>query len=123
MSQLHQYFATRPKISIVMPNGNRISFIAGSYITDDENEIKFLDDQIKDKHPMIFVKKGEETVTKEQLDPLAAVKEKVIADYLAKQKEQQDPSRDFGNTEDTGVYSSVATTKTIAPITIGSKSK
>lgn len=123
MSQYHQYFSTRPRISMVLPSGDRISFVAGQYITDKEKEIEYLDEQVKAGHPMIYVKKGNEVVTAEQLDPLAAVKAKAIADYMAQQERQQDPSRDMGNTVNSGAGTDVATSKTIAPITVGSKSK
>lgn len=124
--QYHQYFATRPRISIIMPSGERIHFQAGQYVTDNEKEIKFLDEQVAARHPMIYVKKGAETVTAEQLDPLQAVKEKAIAEYLAKQQAQQDPSRDMGNTANNGAgvdASGMSTTKSISSITVGSKSK
>lgn len=123
MSQYHQYFSTRPRISIVLPSGDRISFVAGQYITDKEKEIEYLDEQVKSGHPMIYVKKGSETVTEAQLDPLAAVKAKAVADYMAQQEKQQDPSRDMGNTANSGAGTDVATSRTIAPITVGSKSK
>ena len=118
----HQYFSTRPIISIIMPSGNRIRFMAGQYVTDNAEEIEFLDAQIKARHPMIYTKSGQETVTKEQLDPLAAVKAKAIAEFLEQQKKQQDPSRDMGNTAASGAGTDVASTKTIAPIIAGSKS-
>jgi len=120
--QYHQFFSSRPKISITMPNGNRIYFVAGTYVTDNEAEIEFLNDQIRQGHQMIGVKKGQETVTQDQLDPLAAIKEKAIAEYLAKQAEQQNPNRDMGRTDASGAGVDVATTRTLAPIIAGSKS-
>lgn len=78
-----QYFCTRPKLGIIMPNGKRIAFVAGYYVTSDEEEIKFLDGEVKLKHPMIYVKAGQEVVTKEQLDPLNAIKEKIIKEHEA----------------------------------------
>lgn len=121
--QFHQYFSSRPKISIITNGGNRISFVGGQYVTDVADEIEFLDAQVKAGHPMIFVQKGKETVTKEQLDPLAAIKAKAIAEYLEQQDKQQNPSRDMGNTASTGAGVDVATTKSIASITVGSKTK
>ena len=122
-TRYNQYFSTRPKIAITMPLGERIYFVGGQYVTDKAKEIEFLDEQIASGHPMIFVQKGNETVTQEQLDPLAAVKAKAVAEYLAQQAKQQDPSRDMGNTTNAGAGVDVATSRTIAPITVGSKSK
>lgn len=121
--KFNQYFATRPKISIVMPSGKRIYFQGGQYITNAQDEIEFLDAEVKLGHSMIYVKKGAEVVTQEQLDPLLAIKEKAIAEYLAKQKAQQDPTRDMGNTEKSGAGLDVATSKSISSITVGSKAE
>lgn len=81
----NQYFSTRPKLSIVMPSSKRIFFSGGVYVTDKEDEIAFLDAEVKLGHPMIYTKKGEEKVTSEQLDPLAAIKRKAVEEHLAKQ--------------------------------------
>ena len=120
--QFHQYFSSRPTIGIVMQNGNRILFTGGQYVTDKEDEIAFLDTEIKAGHPMIFVKKEQLTVSQEQLDPLAAIKKKAIEEYLAKQNEQQDPNRDMGNTT-SNISDSISTTRSIQAISAGSKSK
>jgi hypothetical protein len=121
--QYHQYFSTRPVINITMPSSKKIRFVAGVYVTDNADEVKFLDEQIAFGHSMIYVKEGQEVVGEEALDPLAAVKKKAIEEYLATQQKQQDPARDMGNTQASGVSADVATTKTIAAISVGSKSK
>jgi hypothetical protein len=119
----HQYFSTRPIINITMPSTKRIRFVAGMYVTDNQAEIEFLDNEIKQGHAMIFVKEGQEVVDESALDPLAAVKAKAIAEYLATQAAQQDPTRNMGNTAQSGAGMDVATSKTIGAITVGSKSK
>jgi hypothetical protein len=117
----NQYFSTRPKLSITMPQGGRIYFVAGHYATDNEDEITFLDEQIRAKHPMIYVKATEKTVTSEQLDPMAAIRKKIIEEHEAKKAEQADPNRNMGSSIQ-DVSASITTTKTIAPIIAGSKS-
>lgn len=119
----HQYFSTRPRISIVMENANRIYFQGGQYITARKDEIEFLDKEVELGNSMIYKVAGKETVTEEQLDPLAAIKAKAIAEYLEQQQKQQDPSRDMGNTANTGAGVDVATSKSIGAITVGSGSK
>jgi hypothetical protein len=84
--KFHQYFSTRAKISISMADGRKLSFVGGTYVTDKEDEIEFLDAQIKAGVSMLYVKIGAEVVTKEQLDPLAAIKKKAIEEHEAKQK-------------------------------------
>lgn len=119
--QYNQYFSTRPSISITMPSAKRIRFVAGSYITDKQDEIDFLDKEIAIGHQMIFTKQGQEVVNEEALDPLAAVKKKAVEEYLAKQAAQADPSRDMGNST-ADLSTSIMTSKGIGAITVGSKS-
>lgn len=82
-STFNQYFSSRPKISIIMPSSKRISFSGGIYVTDKKDEIEFLDKEISLGHPMIYIKKGEETITSEQLDPLHAIKQKAKEEAIA----------------------------------------
>ena len=124
MSQKYnQYFSTRPRLSIAMKSGTIIRFVGGQYVTDVPDEISFLDEQIAAGHSMLYVKKGSETVTQEQLDPMAAIKKKAVEEYLAQQQKQQDASRDMGKTENTGAGIDVTTSKSISAIVVGSKSK
>lgn len=84
MSQtLHQYFSTRPRISIITKTGKRIHFSGGVYITDKQDEIDFLNAEIAVGHQMIYVKEDQKTITKEQLDPLHAIKQKAKEEALA----------------------------------------
>ena len=121
--QYNQYFSTRPRLSIVMKSGTIIRFVGGQYVTDVPDEIDFLNEQVAAGHSMIYVKKGNETVTQEQLDPMAAIKKKAVEEYLAQQQKQQDASRDMGKTENTGAGVDVTTSKSISAIVVGSKSK
>lgn len=96
--------------------------MGGSYITDKQDEIDFLDAEIRSGHQMIYVKEDQKVLTQEQLDPLAAIKKKAVEEYLAKQAEQADPGRDMGTTN-SDISASIQSTKSIAAITVGSKSK
>lgn len=68
---------------IAMPNGKLITVTANQYITDDEAEIEFLDKEIKGGFPYMS-KTGQ--ITSEELDPMAVLRKKIIAEYLAEQK-------------------------------------
>ena len=118
----HQYFSTRPILNIITTLGKKIRFVAGVYITDNEHEIEFLDKEIKQGHPMIYVKKGDEVVGAEALDPMAAIKAKIIAEHEAAKAAQADPKRDMGNTS-TPKGAGLQTTAGIANITVGSTVK
>jgi hypothetical protein len=119
VKKYNQYFSSRPRISITMTDGRRIAFVGGQYVTDNADEIAFLDEQIRAKHQMIFVKPDHLQVTQEQLDPLASVKKKAVEEYLKQQAEQQDPTRNFGKTTQDMV---MQTSQSIATISAGSKS-
>lgn len=118
----HQYFSTRPMVTITMPNGNRIRFVGGVYMTANQSEIDFLQEQIRIGHPIIYIKEGATVVDADALDPLAAVKKKAIEEYLQQQKLASDPNRNMGNTapasaSDTGMVTSSG----IKNITVGPK--
>jgi len=119
--QYHQYFSTRPTINITMPSSKKIRFVGGVYMTDKEDEIAFLDNEVKLGHTMIFVKQGQETVNADALDPLAAIKKKAVEEYLEQQQRAADPNRDMGNTAAVD-NTQIQTSKSIASITVGSKS-
>jgi hypothetical protein len=121
MQKYNQYFSSRPKIGITMPTGKRIDFVGGMYLTDKEDEIGFLNEQIKLGHQMIYIRKGAEVVDADALDPLAAVKKKAVEEYLAQQALNSNPNRDMGNTAATGAGLDILTSKGVAQITAPSK--
>lgn len=120
--KFHQYFSSRPSLTIVMENGNRIRFVGGVYMTDNEQEISFLNEQIRCGHQMIYVKEGQKIVDADALDPLAAVKKRAVEEYIAQQKLAADPSRDMGNSV-SDLTASIQTSKTIQAISVGSIKK
>lgn len=114
------YYSTRPRISMAMKTGERICFNGGQYVTDKKDEIEFLDYEVARGNDMIYVKKDQLTVTSDQLDPLAAIKQKAVEEYLAQQAAQQDPSRSMGTTAQSV---NIATSESIKAISAGSRSK
>lgn len=99
MSTSNQYFSNIPACRYVFKSGKVAEFMSGKYLTAIDSEIAELEQEIKEGHPHIFIKKGHETADN---DPLAGLKQKIINDYIASQqkaeKEATDGSRDFGNT-------------------------
>jgi len=95
--QYHQYFSSRPMISITMPTAKRIRFVGGMYVTDKQDEIDFLNAEIKAGNQMIYVDNNKRTVGEAALDPLAAIKKKAVEDYLAAIEKAKDPNNDMGN--------------------------
>jgi len=97
--RFHQFFAARPRITIVMPDSTRIHFVGGRYLTDKQNEIEFLTNEVKRGHDIISIREGEETLADTALDPLAALREKFFAEFQLAQKAAIDPKNDFGKSE------------------------
>jgi len=74
------YKSSLPNQRIPMPNGRLICITSGKYITDKEDEIEFLDNEIKAGFPYLA---SAGTMTSEDLDPMISLRRKIIADYLA----------------------------------------
>ena len=74
------YKSSLPNQKIAMPNGKMIRITSHQYITDMEDEIAFLDNEIKLGFPYL-TKSGEMTST--ELDPMSALRAKIIAEYEA----------------------------------------
>lgn len=99
MSTSNQYFSNIPACRYVFKSGTVAEFMNGKYLTSSPKEIEELEEEIKQGHPHLYIKKGHETADN---DPLAGLKQKIINDYIAGQKkameEATNGSRDFGNT-------------------------
>lgn len=99
MSTSNQYFSNIPACRYVFKSGTVAEFMNGKYLTSSPKEIEELEEEIKQGHPHLYIKKGHETADN---DPLAGLKQKIINDYIAGQKkameEATDGSRDFGST-------------------------
>ena len=94
------YNCARIAMNMVTEEGKKIRFVNHQYITADEHEIKYLNDQIK--RGLTVITKGE-LMTAEEADPMEALKRKHIAEYLAKESaelvaEAKGESRDMGST-------------------------
>lgn len=89
MAILNLYFSSIPSCKTHMPNGKELNFIGGQFATDEEEEIEFLDAQVKARHPHIYVKKDAATIDSNKLSPLDEIKKKAVEEYLAQQALQQ----------------------------------
>lgn len=86
----------------VFKNGSVALFKGGRYATDVEAEIKELEDEVKNRHPTIYVDSAEAETDALVDDPIANLRKEIINDYL----------RNMGNSEqkpNTGVLTSAGT--------------
>ena len=79
----HKFHSTFPTAKYIFKNGEIAQFQNGIYLTENPLKIEELTEEIKLGNPYLFV--GDKAVvTAEDMDPLAALKKKIIAEHEAK---------------------------------------
>jgi hypothetical protein len=86
-------------MNYIFKNGKPATFVSGRFITDIPSEIAELDEEVAAKHPFIFIDPAEKEIDSEKLDPMAGLRERIIAEYLARQAEVTNPTNDMGSTK------------------------
>jgi hypothetical protein len=112
-TKFRQYFSKHRFITTILPNGKRIQFTGGVYFTKSQDEIDYLEGEIKNGSSFFFVRKGEETISDDDRDPLNAIKRRAVEEYLQKQEESK-KERDMGSSSIAGKLAGLQTTKSIA---------
>lgn len=92
----HQFFSLSPSVQTVTPKGKVIAFMGGRYVTTDKDEIAYLQ-ELAASSQYITVKEEEATVTQAALDPIQALRRKIMEELKAEQAAQVDGSRDMGS--------------------------
>lgn len=119
MSMLRVFKCTIPSCSVILGNGKPCIFVSGVYRTDIPAEIGFFENEILLKHPHLYIDPAESEIDSELVDPMNALRAKIIKEYLAAQeKVAGDPNRDMGST-DQNMKLNVGTTKDIAEAAAG----
>lgn len=90
------YWATMPFLNYVFSKGKMAVFKHHRYATDIPAEIEELDKEVAAGHPQIYVKADQPFLSDEMDDPLKALRNKFIAEYLAEQAKFTDPANDMG---------------------------
>ena len=83
MSTMRVYKATLPSVNYIFRNGKPAIFVNGKFCTDIPSEITELDEEIAAKHPIIFIDSAEREIDSAAVDPISALREKIIAEYKA----------------------------------------
>ena len=101
MATLNVFQATMPSVNYIFGNGKPAIFVQGFYRTNVQWEIEEFDREIANGHPHIHrpSKKEDQVIESEMLDPMAALRAKIIADYKAQEAAAINPSRDMGTTD------------------------
>lgn len=97
MSTLRVFKATLPSVNYIFKNGKPAIFINGMYTTDVPFEIEELDAEIATRHPHIFIDSAMREIDSAKVDPIAALREKIIAEYQATMAAATSLDNDLGN--------------------------
>lgn len=103
MTTLRVFKSTFPSINYIFKNGKAAIFQQGVFRTDVEWEIKELEAEVAASHPHIFIDENEREIDSEMVDPMNALRAKIIADYIAQQAAATNPANDMGNSDQSPV--------------------
>ena len=96
MSTLRVFKATLPSVNYIFKNGKPAIFVNGMYTTDVPFEIEELDAEIATRHPHIFIDESMREIDSAKVDPIAALREKIIAEYKATMEAATAQDNDLG---------------------------
>ena len=99
MSTLRVFKATLPSVNYIFKNGKPAIFVNGMYTTDVPFEIEELDAEISTRHPHIFIDESMREIDSAKVDPIAALREKIIAEYKATMAAATSMDNDRGTAE------------------------
>jgi len=115
--EYQSYRSSLPNQRIALESGRLLRIVDHKYITDDGEEIEFLDHQIKKGFPFLS-KTG--VVTTSDLDPMNSLRQRIIAEAIASGTVQAVPSPELKDTEAQTL--TPAGTAALAPLAAGSNS-
>jgi hypothetical protein len=106
-----------PSVNVVLPNGKALAFKEGVYRTADPYEVAYLEYEVKQNHPHIYIDEAEQVIDEALLDPMAALEAKFREKFLA---EQAAAGMTISNSDQSPVVP--ASTEDVASVAADSKS-
>ena len=103
MTILRVFKSAIPSINYIFPSGKVAAFQFGVYRTDIKDEIEHLENEIRLGHPQIFIDEAEREIDSELVDPIHALRAKIIAEYVAQQEAASNPDNDMGKSDQSAV--------------------
>lgn len=92
---------------IIAPDGRSLNVVNFRFITDDERDIAFLDEEIKNKFPYL---RKMDAVELEAEDPMAKLRQQIAEEAIAKYKAEQEALASASDVPDTGESQSAQAT-------------
>lgn len=113
------YKSTLKFNNVIFPNGHVAHFKGGMFVTDDPEQISYLDGQIAKNGfgGIIYIDPNARTITAEQANPMLALRNQFYREFQAEKAEQQNPDNDMGTSEQGRLKP--ASTTDIAPVALG----
>jgi hypothetical protein len=115
----HQFQMDKQACRYVFKSGKIAEFIGGLYRTTVKSEIEELQAEIDSGIGSIWVPPEAPTIDSEDMDPVAVMKKKVIAEYLAQQARAQNNGE---STSESDPKTGMGNTKNLAAVSAGSTS-
>ncbi len=98
MTTLRVFKSTIPSVNFIFANGKPAIFQQGVFRTAVDWEIAVLEAEIAAGHPHIYIDEAEREIDSELVDPMNALRAKIIGEYLAAQEAAVNPANDMGST-------------------------
>lgn len=118
MAILKIYKSRLMSVNVVLASGKICSFVNGYYRTKNESEIGTFDAEIANGHPHIYIDPHESEVDESLVDPMAALRHKIIEEYKASMAAATNPDNDMGSSDQSGKINA-ATSRDVAEAAAG----
>lgn len=118
MSQILRVFkCTIPSCNFIFSNGKPAIFVQGVYRTAVDWEIAELEKEVASGHPHVYIDAKEREIDSEMVDPMNALRAKIIAEYKATMEAATNPDNDMGKSAQGAVIP--ANSRDVAPAAAG----
>lgn len=85
MAILNLYKSRFPYCKFSLQDGSSVEFVNGRFATDNQQAIRELDAEIRNKHPYIFKDPAQPTINTDEVDQLELIKQRAVQDYIRSQ--------------------------------------
>jgi hypothetical protein len=89
--------ATLPSVNYIFKNGKPAIFVNGKFHTSIPAEIQELEAEIAAGHPILYIDSAEAEVDSTKVDPIAGLRESIIAEYKASMAAATNPDNNMGD--------------------------
>ena len=103
MALLKVFKSNIPSINYIFPWGTVAAFQFGVYRTEVEKEVEHLNAEVALKHPHIYIDDAEKEIDSAMVDPIHALRAKIIAEYEASRARAENPDQDLGQSDQSAV--------------------